>query len=58
MDEPVTPGDLERELGFSAKHIRVYLRSRYGLLSTHQLTRWELTSAQAAEVRTHFSEGQ
>ena len=54
MNEPVTPRDLSRELGVSQTRIRDYLRSRFGLLANRQLTRWELSSDQAAEVRAHF----
>ena len=54
MDEPITPRELARDLDVSGKRIRDYLRSRYGKLAERQLTRWELTDAEASDVRTHF----
>lgn len=54
MDDLITPQELSKELGVSAKAVREYLRSEYGLLAKCQLTRWELTGEEAARVRAHF----
>jgi len=55
MTDPITPNDLARELGVSAKKIRDYLRSKYGNLPSFE-TRWHLTESQASDVRAHFSQ--
>jgi hypothetical protein len=55
MTDLITPNDLARELGVSAKKIREYLRSKYGKLSSFE-TRWHLTESQASDVRVHFSQ--
>jgi len=55
MTDLITPNDLARELGVSAKKIRDYLRSKYGTLPPLE-TRWHLTESQASAVRAHFSQ--
>jgi hypothetical protein len=54
MTDLITPNDLARELGASAKNIRGYLRSKYGVLPPLE-TRWHVTESQASDVRLHFS---
>ncbi len=54
MNDLITPNDLARELGVSAKTIRDYLRSKYGTLPSFE-TRWHLTESQASDVRAHFN---
>jgi len=53
VDLTVTPGELARELGVSAKSIRQWLREQGWQSSPY--TRWRLSPDQAAQVRTHFS---
>jgi len=53
MTEPITPADLARELGFSQKRIRDFLRAEYGTLVAPE-TRWLLDAARAARVRANF----
>ncbi|GAA1210849.1 hypothetical protein [Rhodoglobus aureus] len=55
MTDPLTPKDLASELNVSAKQVREYLRSKYGTLPPFE-TRWQLSDAQASEIRAHFSE--
>ncbi|WP_157446653.1 hypothetical protein [Cellulosimicrobium sp. TH-20] len=57
MSDPVTPADLERELGVSARKIRDVLRAEYGLLAERGDTRWELTAEQADSVRRALGRG-
>jgi len=52
MDQAVTPTELARELGVSAKSIRRWLREQ-GWQSV-PYTRWQLSSDQAAQVRKQF----
>jgi len=53
MPELLTPADLARDLGVSAKRIREFLRATDGKL-TPPATRWHLSDAQAVRVRTRF----
>ena len=53
MAEYATPKDLARELGVTPRQIRVYLRSKYGVLGPFE-TRWQLDSLRAADVAAHF----
>ncbi|MDO8148827.1 MULTISPECIES: hypothetical protein [Isoptericola] len=55
--EPMTPADLERELGVPAQQIRNVLRAEYGLLAERGEIRWELTPEQVAHVRRAFQRG-
>ena len=48
-----TPADLARELDISAKAVRTFLRSVYGVLPPF-MSRWLLDAKQAAYVRDHF----
>ena len=53
MTDQITPAQLSSELGASAKAIRDYLRAKYGTLPPF-VSRWNLTKAQADDVRKHF----
>lgn len=55
MDDIATPRELAKELGISAKRIRTHLLAEYGLLEERNLTRWELTTEEAALVRAYFA---
>jgi hypothetical protein len=52
-DDDVTPASLARELGYSGKTIRAFLRQEYGKLAP-PVTRWLLTPQQVAEARARF----
>lgn len=51
----ITPAELARELGVSARSIRVYLRGKYGRLEESNETRWRLDDVDADDVRRTFS---
>jgi uncharacterized protein YjcR len=53
VEQTVTPQELARELGISAKTLRQWLRDQ-GWQSV-PYTRWQLTPDQAALARQHFS---
>lgn len=53
--DPITPADLERELGVSVKRIRRFLRAEYGKLNRSVTPRWELTLPQADTVCAQFA---
>jgi len=54
-DDPrLTPKDLARELGVTAKAIRAFLRSKYGKLDKSVVTRWRLDDDQVVLVRERF----
>ena len=55
MSDPITPNELARELGVSAKTIRAFLRSQYGPLRRPFETRWKLSAEQVAAVRARFA---
>lgn len=52
MERTVTPSELARELGVSARRIRHWLREQ-GWQSV-RYTRWHLSPDQAAQVRKRF----
>ncbi|WP_353848635.1 YfeC-like transcriptional regulator [Cellulomonas sp.] len=52
MNQTVTPAELARELGVSAKSIRRWLREQGWQSVPH--TRWQLSADQAVQVRKHF----
>lgn len=54
MSEQITPEELARQLGVSGRQVRRYLRSKYGKLPPF-VSRWNLSSAQTADVRAHFA---
>lgn len=53
MNQTVTPTELARELGVSAKSIRQWLRVQGWQSSPY--ARWRLSADQAAQVRKHFA---
>jgi predicted transcriptional regulator len=53
MDDDVTPEELARELGYSARTIRAHLRESQSAGHLHG-TPWHLTQAQAEAVRSYF----
>jgi len=52
MGETVTPRELAKELGVSARAVRQWLRGQGW--QTVRYARWHLTDDQAAQVRAHF----
>lgn len=52
MAETITPRELAKELGLSARTIRGWLRAQGW--QSHPYTRWHLTDEKAALVRAHF----
>lgn len=57
MTDPITPKQLSLELGVEPRRIRAFLRSEYGRRVDAFETRWNLTDAQASEVRERFANG-
>lgn len=53
MEDTVTPNELAKELGLSARTIRGWLRQQ-GWQSV-PYARWALTRDQAEQVRAHFT---
>ena len=53
MEQTVTPAELARELGVSARSIRHWLREQ-GWQSV-PYARWQLSAGQAAQVRKYFT---
>lgn len=49
-----TPAQLARELGVGARSIRVYLRSKHGLLEDRNESRWRLDEIDADDARRAF----
>jgi uncharacterized protein YjcR len=52
MAETITPRELAKELGLSARTIRGWLRAQGW--QSQPYTRWHLTADQAKLVRAHF----
>ncbi|QCX26956.1 YfeC-like transcriptional regulator [Nocardioides jishulii] len=53
MSDPITPKQLATELGVTDRTVRQWLRDQ-GWQSV-PYARWQLTSAQAEQVRSHFT---